>query len=246
MTSIAVAGGTGVVGSRVMARGAERGLAMVSLSRGSGVDLTDGAGVAERLDGVDAVIDCLGIETLRRRPATQFFTTTSRHLLEAGATAGVRHHVALSIVGVEQVPSGYYRAKVAQERVVAESTQPWTILRATQFHEFAAQLARRTSFGPVAFVPQMLSAPVAADEVADTLLDLAVGEPRRTVVELGGPERLQMVDMVRRFLAATGRRTLVVPVPMPGAAAPARSGVLCPEDPEFLGRQTFADWLPSS
>lgn len=243
MTRIAVAGGTGVVGSRVVARGRERGHEMVVLSRSAGTDLMTGVGFAEALAGVDAVIDCLGIETLREKPATDFFTTTSRHLLDAGESAGVRHHVTLSIVGVDEVPSGYYRAKVAQERTVVDSGRPWTVLRATQFHEFAGQMARRASFGPIAAIPRMLSAPVAAAEVADTLLDLALGAPRRAVVELGGPERLQMVDMVRRWLAATGTRRLVVPIPMPGAAKEARSGALCPDAPERVGSQTFTDWL---
>lgn len=216
---------------------------MVSLSRASGVDLMAGDGLLERLAGVDAVIDCLGIETLRERLATDFFTTTSRHLLAAGEEAGVRHHVTLSIVGVDDVPSGYYRAKVAQEQVVIDSGCRWTVLRATQFHEFAEQMVRRSSFGPVAFVPRMLSAPVAAAEVADFLLDLALGEPRQALVELGGPERMQMVDMVKQLLASSGTRRLVVPIPLPGAGQEARSGVLCPQAPERTGEQTFAQWL---
>ncbi|WP_235736719.1 SDR family oxidoreductase [Nocardioides alcanivorans] len=243
MTRVAVAGGTGEVGARVMARGAARGLDMVNLSRSEGADLMTGVGVAARLAGVDTVIDCVSIETMSGQQAEAFFTATSRHLLEAGEEAGVRHHVTLSIVGVDEVPSGYYRGKVAQERIVTGSDRPWTVLRATQFHEFAAQMVRRTSIGPVAFVPRMLSAPVAADEVADTLLDLALGEPRHEVVEIGGPERLQMVDMVRRLLRTTRRRKLVVPVPMPGAAKQARSGVLCPEAPFRTGVQPYAAWL---
>ncbi|WP_110208689.1 SDR family oxidoreductase [Nocardioides daejeonensis] len=243
MTRIAVAGGTGEVGARVMARGAERGFDMVSLSRASGIDLMSAAGLVDLLGDVDVVIDCLSISTVRRGPAMRFFATTTRNLLAAGAEAGVKHHLALSIVGVDQVPYAYYQAKLAQERAITDSGAPWTLLRATQFHEFAAQMAQRSAIGPFVLAPRMLSAPIAADEVADTLLDLAGAEPRRSIVEVGGPERRQMVDMVREWLAATGSRKRVIPVPMPGAGEAARSGALCPVAPMRTGTLTFADWL---
>ncbi len=241
---IAVAGGTGQVGTHVTAVARARGHRVVSLSRGEGVDLTDGSGLGERLAGVDAVIDCLSIQTGSTRVATDFFTTTSRVLLEAGREAGVSHHLTLSIVGIDQIGFGYYRGKVAQEAVVKESDRPHTILRATQFHEFAEQMVERMGFGPVVVIPRMLVETVAAAEVAEALVDLAEERPRTDTVELAGPSSGWMPDLVRRLLRHRGRRTLVVPVPMPGAGRAAASGALTPAGvPWRRGRQEYDDWL---
>lgn len=244
---IAVAGATGTVGRHVLARAQRSGHEAVPLSRAAGVDLTQppgpGTDLGRLLVGCDAVVDCLNVATNRTRVAQEFFTRTSRHLLEAGREAGVGHHVVLSIVGIEDVPLGYYRGKVAQEQAVRSSGHPHTILRATQFHAFPGQLLERFRVGPVVLAPAMTSAPVDEAEVAAALVELATSEPRGQTLEIGGPETLQMVDLVRRLARARGVRARVVPLRVPGAGRALRSGALVPEAPWRTGRTTWDEWL---
>ncbi|MDQ1633543.1 MAG: hypothetical protein QOJ32_352, partial [Frankiaceae bacterium] len=165
MTRVAVAGGTGLVGRHVVDVLRERGDDPVVLSRSAGVDLVSGSGAADALRGCEAVIDVSNVTTTRRAPAEAFFGAVTRTLTTAGIEAGVRHLVALSIVGIDRVPFGYYFGKRRQEELLRASELPSTVLRATQFHEFAGQLLARSP-GPVAFVPRMRAQPVAAREVA--------------------------------------------------------------------------------
>ena len=238
---IAVAGGTGVVGRHVVDVARERGHDVVVLSRSEGVDLTTGSGLAERLDGVQAVIDTSNQTSQKRAESEAFFGGVTRTLLSAEAVAGVRHHVVLSIVGIDDVDSGYYAGKRLQERVIAEGTVPWSVLRATQFHEFAEQALHFVRVGPFSLVPRMLSQPVAAREVGAALVDLAEGEPVGRAPDLAGPEQLQMVDLARKV--ARGRRR-VVGVRVPGAAGKAmRSGALVPRTDGPRGTVTFDAWL---
>ncbi|MDP2773897.1 MAG: NAD(P)H-binding protein [Nocardioides sp.] len=237
---IAVAGGTGVVGRHVVDVAQERGHQVVVLSRSEGVDLTTGAGIAQRLEGVDAVIDTSNQTSQKRADAEAFFGGVTRTLLSAETAAGVGHHVALSIVGIDDVDSGYYAGKRLQERVLAEGPVPWSVLRATQFHEFAEQALHFVRIGPFSLVPRMLSQPVAAREVGEALVDLAEGDPVGRAPELAGPEQLQIVDLARRV--ARGRR--VVPVRLPGAAGTAmRTGALLPQGDGPRGTLTFDAWL---
>jgi uncharacterized protein YbjT (DUF2867 family) len=240
---VAVAGGTGVVGAHVVGQLEARGHEAVVLSRATGVDVQAGTGLADRLAGADVAIDCLNVRTNSRARATRFFTRTTRALLTAEEAAGVGHHVVLSVVGTDRVGAAYYRAKLAQEEAVAASGRPATVLRATQFHEFGAQLLDRTRVGPVVVAPRMLSAPVAAAEVATALVDLAEAGHGPGTVEIGGPERIEVPTMIRRLLRARQRRLLVVPVPLPGGAAAARSGALVPDHPWRTGTQRYDDWL---
>lgn len=244
---IAVAGGTGAVGRHVVEQLARAGMEPVSLSRREGTDLTTGSGVAGRLAGASAVIDCLSVATTRRSRAVDFFTTTTRVLLDAEEEAGVPHHIALSIVGIDRASSfGYYQGKLAQERLLASAGRPSTILRATQFHEFALQTLDRTRVGPVTVVPRMLSAPVAAHEVAAALVELALGEPLRRTVEIAGPEERQMVDLVRAVARVRGHRGPVLDVRVPGSAGRAMAaGALVATDPWRRGAETFDTWLAS-
>lgn len=240
---VAVAGGTGVLGSAVVGPLRATGHEPVVLARATGVDLLSGEGLAARLAGVDVVVDATSVVTTRASVATQFFTTTSRHLLEAGAAAGVRHHVLVSIVGIDGSGFGYYVGKVAQERVVEQGPVPHTIVRITQFHEFAAQMVERSP-GPVAVVPTMTAAPIAAREAGAFVADLAVGEPQGRAGEVGGPCQEQVPDMVRQLLRARGSRRPVVPLRVPGASGRAmRSGALVPREPAYVGSETFEEWL---
>ncbi|WP_309647176.1 3-beta hydroxysteroid dehydrogenase [Nocardioides sp.] len=241
---IAVAGVTGVVGSYVGQVAQQRGHEVVGLARSLGVDLTTGAGLAERLVGVDAVVDVTSIATQRRRAAEAFFGGVTHTLLEAEHGAGVAHHVALSIVGVDRVPAGYYQGKLLQEQVVAAGAVPWSILRATQFHEFAQQVLGFVRLGPLSLVPRMLSQPVAAVEVAQALVDLVEAGPAGRAADLAGPEVHQMADLARRVSRAQGTRRRVVPVRLPGAAGAAmRDGGLLPVADGPRGDLTFDAWL---
>lgn len=241
---IAVAGGTGTVGRHVVDVARERGHEVVVLARSTGVDLVSGDGLADALAGVDAVIDTANIASIDREAAERFFTTTSRTLLDAEARAGVRHHVLLSIVGIDDVPYGYYEAKLAQERVVEQGAVPWTILRATQFHEFAGQMAGRLRIAGVQLAPRMRTQPIAAREVAEHLVELAERPAAGRAGELAGPREEQLAEMVRRLVRAEGRRgpVLRVSLPMRGMAEMRRGAVL-PGPGAVIGRQSFDEWL---
>ncbi len=240
---IAVAGGTGWVGKLVVEHARAAGHDVVVISRSRGVDLMTGAGVDDALRGVEAVIDVTNVVTVSRAAAVRFFETTTRTLLEAERRAGVRHHVVLSIVGVDRVDWGYFQGKRRQEELVLAGPVPSTVLRATQFHEFAAQSLERIP-GPVAVVPAMRSRPVAADEVVAELVRLAAGEPQGLTTDLAGPEVLEMTDLVREVVRRRRLRRVVLPLRVPGQAGKAMaSGALLPVADGPRGQQTFADWL---
>lgn len=242
---IAVAGGTGVVGTPLVGVLRSSGHEVVVLARSTGVDLVTGAGLEHTLDGVEAVVDVLSVATSAAKAATEFFTTTTRTLLEAEYAAGVRHHALLSIVGIDDIPFGYYEGKVAQEHAVEDGKVPFTILRATQFHEFAAQMIDRApSVGPLLVVPQMTSAPVAAAEVAAELARIASGVPQGRTPDLRGPHEEKVPSMTRRVLRKRGSRRPVLPVFLPGKAGSGmRNGGLIPGEGATIGKQTFDEWL---
>lgn len=238
-----MAGGTGVVGRYVVAAAAAAGHEPVVLARSRGVDLTTGSGLDDALDGVSVVVDVSNVATLSRRTAERFFLRATRNLLAAERRAGVGHHVLLSIVGVDRSPLGYYRAKLRQEELALAGPVPVTVLRATQFHEFADQTLARVP-GPVAVVPRMRTQPVAATEVAEHLVALASGEPQGRAADLAGPEVHDLVDLARQVTAARGLRRPVVPVPFPGGSGRAmRDGSLLPVSDGPRGRIRFAEWL---
>ena len=229
---IAVAGGTGQVGSHVVAAARARGHDVVVLSRSTGVDLVTGSGVAAALEGADAVIDVVSVTTLGTAESIAFFEATTRTLLAAEAKAGVGHHVALSIVGIERAPERLLRRKARAGATGRSGAVPWTILRATQFHEFAAQIYARAKIGPFHVAPQMRTQPIAAREVAEHLVDLAEAGPAGRVPDLAGPREESLVEMVRAYARrpadrARGSRRCRCPAHRPRAArrlAPSRPG----------------------
>ena len=240
---VAVAGGTGLTGRRVVETLTAAGHDPVVLARSAGVDLMTGRGLADALNGVEAVIDVTNVVTTSRRTSRAFFDTAGRTLLDAERRAGVTHHVALSIVGVDRVDFGYYEGKRRQEELVAASPVPWSVLRATQFHEFTAQTLDRVP-GPVAIVPQMISQPIAVREVAQALVHMVSGSPVGMAPELAGPCVETLADQARRYLRAIGRRRWVLPIRLPMAGGTAMSeGGLLPESPGPRGTQTFDEWL---
>lgn len=244
---IAVAGGTGLTGRLVVGGLEAAGHTAVVLARSTGVDLThDSQRVDEMMTGVDAVIDTSNLTTMKRARSEEFFGAVTATVLRAAERAGVGHHVALSIVGSDRVEYGYYAGKRVQESLIRQGNVPWTILRATQFHEFTEQTLGMTK-GPLAVIPVMRSQPIAVREVADRLVELAVAPARRSVVEIAGPRVEHQPDLARRLLRARGSRRLVIPVRIPGAGGRGMAdGSLLPTDDGPRGRETFTDWLSTT
>ncbi len=241
---IAVAGGTGVVGRQVVEAVEARGDQAVVLSRGTGVDVITGSGLDAALEGVDAVVDTANIETLSASAATSFFERATGNLAAASARAGVGHLVVLSIVGIDRMPYDYYAGKVAQERVAEASSVPWTILRATQFHEFAAQMFARGRLGPLHVAPRARVQPVAAREVGRHLATLAAGAAQGRAADLAGPREERLDEMIKAYAARVGYRGWIPSVSLPGKQLKAmRDGLALPGAGATLGTQTFAEWL---
>ncbi|WP_308220254.1 NAD(P)H-binding protein [Kineococcus sp. TRM81007] len=240
---VAVAGGTGVVGRLVVAELVGAGVEAVPLARSRGVDLVSGRGLEEALRGADAVVDVSSTASASARGSVRFFGAATANLLSAADRAGTGHVVVLSVVGADRVDLGHYLGKRCQEELLAAGPVPWTLLRATQFHEFAQQLLGRVP-GPLAPVPVAPYRPVAAREVAAHLAGLARRPAAGVVPPIAGPEVLRLPDAARRVLAAGGRRRLVVPVRVPGRAGRAlAAGALLPEGPHVTGTVTLAEHL---
>lgn len=233
-----------MVGRHVVDVAREEGHEVVVLSRAAGVDLTRGEGLDVALAGVDVVVDVTSTATQDAQESRRFFDAVTRHLLAAEERAGVGHHVALGIVGSDRATGGYYVGKVHQERLVEAGPVPWTILRATQFHEFAQQLHGQVTIGPFVLVPVMRSEPVAAREVAERLVALAVGRPTGRATDLGGPDVRRMVDMVRAYARQVGDRRRVLAVPLPGPLGRGmRDGSLLTRAGADHGTTGFEAWL---
>lgn len=240
---IAVAGGTGTVGRHVVRSAAARGHEVSILSRAFGIDVTTGDGLLAGLSDVDAVIDVTNKVTLSAGAARAFFEAATRQLLAAEKAAGVGHHVALSIVGIDGIDSSYYAGKLAQERAVAAGDVPYTIARATQFHEFAGQLLSGMK-GPVAVIPKALMRPVAASEVGEHLVRVAESGPVVRTTDLVGPRNEVLADLARRQLSFDGSRRFVLEVRFPGAyGSGLASGALRGSDEALVASITFDEWL---
>lgn len=242
--NIAVAGGTGTVGRHVVSVARDRGHQVVSLSRADGVDLVTGRGLDEALRGVDTVIDVSGPRAVSTKKAVDFFTNSTQNLLAAEKKAGVRHHVALSIVGIDKATSGLYAGKLVQEDTVRHGDVPWTLLRSTQFHEFVPLVVSTASLGPLVLVPPMRTQPVAAREVAEALVNAAEAGPGKRLPDLGGPRTEDLAALVRTYLQRTGKRKRIAKLFVPGSMGKImRNGDLIPKPGGAVGRQTFQEWL---
>lgn len=241
---IAVAGGTGLTGRNVVEIARSRGHIAVPLSRFGGVDLVSGAGLRQALIHADTVIDVSNVESTKTDVSVSFFAGATRNLLAAERTAGVTHHIALSIVGIDTAPEGYYAGKLSQERLIEAGDIPWTIQRATQFHEFAALMFESAKAGPLHVAPRARTQPIAVREVAEHLVALAEAGPGGRVPELAGPREESLAAMVRAYGQAIGHRGWMPEISLPGALGRAqRNGWLLPQNDPILGRQTFAEWL---
>jgi len=240
---LAIAGGTGMTGGHIAAIAYDRGHEVVALSRRTGVELLSGAGLDGALEGVDAVIDVTNVTTAKPDVSVMFFAGATKSLLAAERAAGVAHHLVLSIVGAEAAPDGYYAGKLVQERLVAAADVPWTVLRTTQFHEYAAMMFHRGHAG-AHIAPAGRVQPVAVREVAEHLVDLAERAPVGRATDLGGPREESLADMVHRYAHAIGFRGPLPVVHTPGTLGRAfRAGALLPGADALRGTQTFAEWL---
>ncbi|MEH1098727.1 SDR family oxidoreductase [Micromonospora sp. CPCC 205561] len=200
---IVVIGGSGLIGSKLVESLAAQGHEAVPASPKTGVNTLTGDGVAEVLDGADAVVDVTNSPSLEGAAALEFFETSTRNLLAAAADAGVGHYVALSIVGADRLPdSGYMRAKVAQEKLVAASGLPYSLVHATQFFEFIQGIIDAATEGDTVHLTPVLIQPMAADDVAAAVAEVVVGAPTNAAVEVGGPEQFRLDELGRSFLAA--------------------------------------------
>jgi len=245
---IVVIGGSGLIGSRVVTQLGSQGHEVVSASPESGVDTLTGEGLAAVLKGARVVVDVTNSRAFDEASATKFFTTSTRNLLGQEAAAGVGHHVALSIVGTER-PSeiGYFHAKNAQEKLIKESSIPYSIVHATQFFEFFARIADDSTDGDTVRLAPVLIQPMAADDVARVVAGVALGPPLNGTLEVAGPEQFRFDDFIRQGLSARHDPRKVVTDPrarLYGAVPGERA--LVPLDGAQLGETHFADWLHRS
>ena len=205
-----VIGGTGLIGSKLVALLRQRGQEVLAASPGSGVNALTGEGLPQALAGAQVVADLANSPSFEDSAVMKFFQTAGRNLLAAEAAAGVRHHIALSIVGADRLPdSGYMRAKVVQENLIKDSGVPYTILRSTQFFEFGKRIADDATEGNTVRVPDALIQPIVSDDVVSVLAEIALGQPADGTVEVGGPERIRFDAFIGRALSKNDKRKVV-------------------------------------
>jgi uncharacterized protein YbjT (DUF2867 family) len=245
---IVVIGGTGLIGTKVVQKLRDKGHEVVAASPSKGVNSVTGEGLAKALAGAQVVVDVANAPSWEDKAVMEFFETSGRNLLAAEATAGVGHHVALSVAGTDRLlDSGYFRAKMAQETLIKASPIPYTIVRATQFFEFVSGIAQAATEGQTVRLPEALMQPIVSDDVAAVVADVALAKPLNGTVDLAGPEPIRQDDLVRQYLKATGDMRTVVTDPKAlyfGLALNDQS--LMPGENPRLGRTRFSDWLSSS
>ena len=245
---IVVIGGTGLIGSKLVAQLLAQGHEAVAASPKSGVDTLTGAGLAEVLDGTDVVVDVSNSPSFEADAVLDFFTSSTGNLLAAELAAGVGHHVALSVVGTDRLSeSGYFRGKIAQEGLIRDSAVPYSIVHATQFFEFANSIADGATEGDAVRLSHALIQPIAGDDVAAAVARVTVGAPLNGMVEVAGPERLGIDDYIRLALSLKGdpRQVLTDPEARYFGAL-LQEKTLVPDDDAELASTSFEDWYARS
>jgi uncharacterized protein YbjT (DUF2867 family) len=247
-TKIVVIGGSGLIGSKLVNTLRQAGHEVVAASPDSGVNTVTGEGLAEALAGAQVVVDVANSPSFEDHAVLEFFQTSGRNLLAAEAAAGVRHHVALSIVGSDRLPdSGYLRAKLAQEALIKASGIPYTIVRSTQFFEFMRGIAKDATTGETVRLSPALVQPIASDDVAAALADVAVAAPAYSTIEVAGPERVGLEELVRRYLSANkDPRQVIADVHARYFGTELDDRSLTPGDNPRVGATRFEEWLRRS
>jgi uncharacterized protein YbjT (DUF2867 family) len=242
---IVVIGGTGLIGSKVVTKLNEKGHEAIAAAPNTGVNTLTGEGLAEVIEGASVVVDVSNSPSFEDAAVLEFFQTSTRNQLAAEATAGVGHHVALSVVGTERLlEGGYFRAKMAQEQLIKGSSIPYSIVHATQFFEFMTGIAGDATDGNTVRLPPALIQPIAADDVAATVARVAVGPPLNRTVEIAGPEQLRLDELVRRVLETRDDPREVVADPHASYFGnELRGGELTPGDGARIGTTDFDTWL---
>src|SRR5256885_6372928 len=242
---IVVIGGTGLIGSKLVNNLREQGHEAVAAAPNTGVNTLTGEGLAEVLKAASVVVDVSNSPSWEDSAVLKFFETSTRNLLTCEAAAGVGHHVALSVVGTQQLAeSGYFRAKIAQEKLIKESSIPYSIVHATQFFEFLKGLADISMVGDKVHLPPVLFQPMAADDVASAVGRIAVGQPVNGIVEIGGPEKFRLDELVRRRLAPLKDPREVIADPNARySGAKISEKTLLPGNNALLGETCFETWL---
>jgi uncharacterized protein YbjT (DUF2867 family) len=242
---IVVIGGSGLIGSKLVTKLGEHGYQAVAASPNSGVNTLTGEGLPEVLEGASVVVDVSNSPSFEEKAVMEFFTTSTRNLLTYEAAAGVGHHVALSVVATERLSeSGYFRAKIAQEKLIKESSIPYSIVRAPQFFEFVKSIADISTDGNTVRLPPVLIQPMAAEDVASAVGRIAIGPPVNGIVEIGGPEQFRLDELVRRRLATLkDPREVIVDPHAPYSGAQVSLRTLVPDNNAQLGETRFETWL---
>jgi uncharacterized protein YbjT (DUF2867 family) len=245
---IVVIGGTGLIGSKLVNKLREHGHEAIPAAPNTGVNTLTGEGLAEVLKGASAVVDVSNSPSWEDAAVLNFFETSTHNLLTYGAAAGVRHHIALSVVGTDRLSeSGYFRAKIAQEKLIQESSIPYSIVRATQFFEFLKGLADISMVADRVHLPPVLFQPMAADDVASGVASVAVAQPVNGMVEIGGPEQFRVDELVRRRLASLkDPREVIADSNARYSGAKITEKTLVPGNDARLGHTTFENWLTQS
>jgi uncharacterized protein YbjT (DUF2867 family) len=242
---IVVIGGSGLIGSKTVERLRKKGHEVVAASPKSGVNTITGEGLADVLAGAQVVLDLANSPSFEDKAVLEFFETSGRNLLAAEAAAGVGHHVALSVVGTDRLPgSGYFRGKMAQEKLIKGGGIPYTIVRSTQFFEFMGAIAQSGTVNQTIHLPPAYMQPIAADDVADAMTDVALAAPVNGTIEIAGPERVRLSELVGRFLSATkDPREVVADTRARYFGVEVNDQSLTPGDNPRIGVTRFDDWL---
>jgi uncharacterized protein YbjT (DUF2867 family) len=245
---IVVIGGTGLIGTKLVNKLRQSGHEVVAASPASGVNTITGEGLADALAGAQVVVDVANSPSFEDKAVLEFFETSSRNLLAAEAAAGVGHHLVLSVVGTERLlESGYFRAKMAQEKLIKTSKIPYTIVRSPQFFEFLGGIAQSGTDGQTVRLSPALVQPIASDDVAAAMANVTVGAPVNGTVEIAGPERVTLAELVQRFLSATqDPRKVIADVHARYFGLELNDQSLTPGDNPRIGPTRFEDWLSRS